>query len=201
MRWATSAPVCPAGRGHVFWWRRHLDTVFDADVDVRVREEGERLSAPGIGDNSASLAVLVRYVQQVMAGEHEQRPRLTVAASVGEEGLGDLYGVRHLMDRADEFDLFIALDGHLGALINGSVGSKRFEVRSAPQADTLGVTFPARAPRTRSVTRSIRSPSFHSPNSRAAHTTSGRCGAAPASTQLRKRRVLTSICAARMKVY
>ena len=108
----------------------HLDTVFDADVDVSVRQKDGRLCAPGIGDNSASLAVLVRFTQQVMQGEHTQRPRLTVAATVGEEGLGDLYGMRHLMEtRAQDFDFAIALDGHLGALINASVGSKRFEVR------------------------------------------------------------------------
>ena len=120
----------PGGTGPRVLIAAHLDTVFSADVDVSVQEENGRLSAPGIGDNSASLAVLVRFVQQVMAGEHEQRPRLSVAATVGEEGLGDLYGMRHLMEtRADEFDLVVALDGHLGALINGSVGSKRFEVR------------------------------------------------------------------------
>ena len=133
----------PGGTGPRVLVAAHLDTVFDADVDVRVRETGGRLSAPGIGDNSASLAVLVRYVQQVMVGEHEQRPCLTVAASVGEEGLGDLYGVRHLMDRADEFDLFIALDGHLGALINGSVGSKRFEVRFSAAGGHSWGDFPS----------------------------------------------------------
>lgn len=110
----------------------HLDTVFGAETDVTVRPDAgpngkARLRAPGIGDNSASLAVLLRYVQQHQ--HHPERPRLTVAATVGEEGLGDLYGIRHLMKtRADEFDLVLALDGHLGVIVNESVGSKRFDI-------------------------------------------------------------------------
>lgn len=134
----------PGGTGPRVLVAAHLDTVFSADVDVSVREDNGRLSAPGIGDNSASLAVLVRFVQQVMAGEHEQRPRLSVAATVGEEGLGDLYGMRHLMDtRAGEFDFAIALDGHLGALINGSVGSKRYEVRFSAAGGHSWGDFPS----------------------------------------------------------
>ena len=134
----------PGGTGPHVLIAAHLDTVFDADVDVSVREENGRLRAPGIGDNSASLAVLVRFVQQVMAGNHGERPRLTVAATVGEEGLGDLYGMRHLMEtRAGEFDLAIALDGHLGALINGSVGSKRYEVRFSAAGGHSWGDFPS----------------------------------------------------------
>ena len=134
----------PGGAGPRVLIAAHLDTVFDAGVDVSVHEENGRLSAPGIGDNSASLAVLVRFVQQVMAGEHEQRPHLTVAATVGEEGLGDLYGMRHLMDtRAGEFDFAVALDGHLGALINGSVGSKRYEVRFSAAGGHSWGDFPS----------------------------------------------------------
>ena len=134
----------PAGTGPRVLVAAHLDTVFDAEVDVKVREENGRLSAPGVGDNSASLAVLVRFAQQVMAGEHDQRPHLTVAATVGEEGLGDLYGMRHLMEtRASEFDFAVALDGHLGALINGSVGSKRYEVRFSAAGGHSWGDFPS----------------------------------------------------------
>jgi len=119
----------PGGHGPRVLVAAHLDTVFPLHADVRVREEAGRLLAPGIGDNSASLAVLLRYVQRAQEGAHPVRPRLTVAATVGEEGLGDLYGMRHLMAaRAPDFDLVIALDGHLGALIHAAVGSRRFEV-------------------------------------------------------------------------
>ena len=121
----------PGGRGPRLLAAAHLDTVFDADTDVRVRTAGNqgRLAAPGIGDNSASLAVLLTYLRRVQRGEVSSYPRLTFAATVGEEGLGDLRGIRALLaERADDFDGVVAVDGHLGALINAAVGSKRFEL-------------------------------------------------------------------------
>lgn len=105
----------------------HLDTVFSLETDVSVKENEGRLSAPGIGDNSSSLAVMIHFAQTLTA--ETARPRLTLAATVGEEGLGDLYGVRELMkNRAKDFDGFVALDGHLGTVVNQAVGSKRFEI-------------------------------------------------------------------------
>ncbi len=104
----------------------HLDTVFAAETNVQVQEREGRLYAPGLGDNSASLAVLMYYLQE-LDGAY---PRLTIAATVGEEGLGDLRGMRWLMkERAKDFDLVVALDGHLGTIVNAAVGSKRFELR------------------------------------------------------------------------
>lgn len=115
----------PGGVGPRVLVAAHLDTVFPDTVDVSVKEQDSRLAAPGIGDNSASLAVLVHTLQNLP----EQRPQLTVAASVGEEGVGDLYGVRELMRvHKHAFDAFIALDGHLGTIVNQGVGSKRFDV-------------------------------------------------------------------------
>ena len=115
------------GRGPRILLAVHLDTVFAAETDVRVRAVGERLAAPGIGDNRASLAVALFYLRELCRGASHAHPRLTFAATVGEEGLGDLRGIRALMKRAHAFDCVIALDGHLGALINASVGSRRFE--------------------------------------------------------------------------
>lgn len=104
----------------------HLDTVFPAGTDVAVRSEDGRWSAPGIGDNSASLAVLVHWVERVLAdgGAHAN---VLVAATVGEEGLGDLKGARHLVDDVD-MDAFVAVDGHLGSVVDRAVGSKRLRV-------------------------------------------------------------------------
>jgi len=118
----------PGGSGPRVLVAAHLDTVFSADTDVRVREAPNRLLAPGIGDNSASLAVMVHYAH-LATGTNVPRPRVTLAATVGEEGLGDLYGVRELVKaKGEQTDLFIALDGHLGTIVDKSVGSKRFEV-------------------------------------------------------------------------
>ena len=115
----------------------HLDTVFPAGTEVRVRSDDARLAAPGIGDNSASLAVLVHWVECLRegggvdperGGASGRRANVVVAATVGEEGLGDLRGARHLVDVVEPH-LFIALDGHLGTVVGRSVGSKRFEVQ------------------------------------------------------------------------
>ncbi len=115
----------PGGAGPRVLVAAHLDTVFSAGTDVRIRRQEGRWLAPGIGDNSASLAILAYYARHAEAA----RPRLTLAATVGEEGLGDLCGMRALMDvRASSFDLVVALDGHLGTVVDRSVGSKRFEV-------------------------------------------------------------------------
>lgn len=117
----------PGGTGPRVLLASHLDTVFKADTDVTVRSEGDRMLAPGIGDNSANLALLSHYLRS-LAQLDLPRPRLTLAATVGEEGLGDLYGMRALMEaRAKDFDIVIAVDGVLGNVVNASVGSRRHQ--------------------------------------------------------------------------
>jgi tripeptide aminopeptidase len=116
----------PNGQGPHVLVAAHLDTVFDEHIDVTIKEKADRWYAPGIGDNSASLAVLSYYLE-IALREHLPYPNLTVAATVGEEGLGDLCGIREVL-RHERFDRVIALDGHLGTIVNKAVGSKRFEV-------------------------------------------------------------------------
>lgn len=133
----------PGGQGPRVLIAAHLDTVFAADTEVRVRAAEGRLAAPGIGDNSASLAVALTYLR-LCQGQGAAYPRLTFAATVGEEGLGDLRGIRALMAaRAHDFDGVIALDGHLGSLINKAVGSKRFEVRMVAAGGHSWGDFPS----------------------------------------------------------
>lgn len=134
----------PGGSGPRILVAAHLDTVFAADTDVRVVASGGRLAAPGIGDNSASLAVALFYLRALLRGGYPAHPRLTFAATVGEEGLGDLRGMRALMKaRVHDFDGVVALDGHLGALINASVGSKRFEVTFTAKGGHSWGDFPS----------------------------------------------------------
>lgn len=118
----------PGGTGQRVLVAVHLDTVFSRETNVKIKEGNQKLFAPGIGDNSASLAVMLHYLEQTLAND-DARPRLTFAATVGEEGLGDLRGMRELMrSHATAFDTVIALDGHLGTIVDKAVGSKRFEV-------------------------------------------------------------------------
>lgn len=107
----------------------HSDTVFPAGTDVSVQKAGGRWLAPGIGDNSSSVAVLTHLAGTVRSLPGPL-PRISLASPVGEEGRGDLRGMRRLLeDHAGEFDFVIAVDGHLGSIVNQAVGSKRFEFR------------------------------------------------------------------------
>ncbi len=74
----------------------HLDTVFPAGTDVTVRREGTRLLAPGVGDDTRSLAVLLAWMRALDAAAIRTRADILFVADVGEEGPGDLRGMRHL---------------------------------------------------------------------------------------------------------
>src|SRR6266700_7881367 len=75
----------------------HLDTVFGPELDVSVARHGPRLEGPGIADNARGLAALVSIGEALThARVHTERPIL-FAATVGEEGSGDLRGVRYLI--------------------------------------------------------------------------------------------------------
>lgn len=105
----------------------HLDTVFDAGTDVTVRSEQGRLSGPGVGDNSASLAVVTALLRELRGTHASLRRPLWVAANVGEEGLGDLRGAKHLLARHREhLGAFIAVDGYLGIAVTRGVGVRRY---------------------------------------------------------------------------
>src|SRR5205823_12082672 len=76
----------------------HLDTVFGPEVDVRVKRRGQRLEGPGISDNARGLAALLAVAEALVAtGVPTARPIL-FAATVGEEGSGELRGVKYLLN-------------------------------------------------------------------------------------------------------
>jgi len=112
----------------------HLDTVFGPEVDVRVRRRGQRLEGPGISDNARGLAAVLAVAEALVAtGVTTARPIL-FAATVGEEGSGDLRGVKYLLNGKREAGngkptAFIALDGAgLERVIHRALGSKRYHV-------------------------------------------------------------------------
>jgi acetylornithine deacetylase/succinyl-diaminopimelate desuccinylase-like protein len=110
----------------------HLDTVFPENTDVKVREVGNRLCAPGIGDNVAGLAALVAMVQALKAGEIELRGTVAFVATVGEEGEGDLRGVRHLFSEgrlAGCVSAFVSFDGPgVDFITHQALGSRRYRI-------------------------------------------------------------------------
>ncbi len=77
----------------------HLDTVFGPDVDVAVRRRGPRLEGPGISDNARGLAALVGVAEAMALNRVRTTHPVLFAATVGEEGSGDLRGVKHLFTR------------------------------------------------------------------------------------------------------
>lgn len=108
----------------------HLDTVFPESTDVRVRREGGRLLGPGIMDDCRGLAVL-EHVARVMT-RHDIAADRTIlfVGTVGEEGAGNLRGVRHLFagELARRTAAFISVDLEDFKLTRTAVGSHRYRV-------------------------------------------------------------------------
>jgi len=108
----------------------HLDTVFPAGTDLTVRQEGNRYFAPGIGDNTRGLVVILEVLRAMQHANIQTEADLLFIANVGEEGLGDLRGVKHLFrPEAPRIDALVAVDGgETHRLVYGGVGSKRYRV-------------------------------------------------------------------------
>jgi tripeptide aminopeptidase len=118
------------GNGPLMAVAAHLDTVFPAGTDVRVRREGTKLFAPGVGDDTRSLAVLLAFVRALDAAGIRTRHDLLFVGDVGEEGLGDLRGIRHLFTEGryrDRIRAFFTVDSpEMDSVATGGIGSKRY---------------------------------------------------------------------------
>ncbi len=108
----------------------HLDTVFPEGTDVTVRFDGDRLNAPGIGDNTRGLVVVLGVLRALEHAGIRTEADLLFIGNVGEEGLGDLRGVKHLFrDGAPRIDTLIAVDGgETDRIVFGGVGSHRYRI-------------------------------------------------------------------------
>lgn len=121
----------PAG-GPVVVIAAHLDTVFPEGTNVKVRREGTKLHAPGVGDDTHSLAVLLGYIRALDAGKVRTKKDILFVGNVGEEGPGDLRGVRYIFSKGkykDRIASFFSMDGTAADRVTyGAVGSKRYRV-------------------------------------------------------------------------
>ena len=106
----------------------HLDTVFPEGTDVTVTREGSLLKGPGIGDDCRGLAATLAVTRALKEHAVPFNGRLLVVGTVGEEGPGNLRGVRALFTGPlkDSVDAFISVDGTGIAITNGAVGSARY---------------------------------------------------------------------------
>ena len=108
----------------------HLDTVFPIDTDVTVKQRGDTLYAPGIADANRSLAMSIALVKTLAHQNIRTTHDLWFVGSVGEEGLGDLKGMKHLFrEGGHKIDAFIAIDGGgITGIVNAGIGSLRYKV-------------------------------------------------------------------------
>jgi len=110
----------------------HLDTVFPAGTPILPTVDGRRLTAPGACDNAAGVIGMLALAAALKSAEIVPERTIVFAGNVGEEGEGDLRGVRHLYSRslwADRIAAHLVLDGAGEAIaVNEALGSRRFLV-------------------------------------------------------------------------
>ena len=118
------------GRGPTVVIAGHLDTVFPEGTDVKVKQEGARMSGPGIGDDCRGLAVVLAVARAYQRANPRHDGRIIFVGNVGEEGPGNLRGVRHLFENElkGQIDYFISVDGVGLDLTARAVGSNRYKV-------------------------------------------------------------------------
>lgn len=108
----------------------HLDTVFLKETPVRMSRSGNIIKGPGISDDCRGLAVLLAVVRTLDEGKFQTDGTVTFVATVGEEGLGDLRGVKHLFNEEmkGQIDRFVSIDGAGLGITHVGVGSFRYRV-------------------------------------------------------------------------
>ncbi len=108
----------------------HLDTVFPEGTNVKVTREGTVLKGPGVGDDCRGLAVMLATIRALNEANVRTPGTITFVADVGEEGLGDLRGVKNLFHDSlkGQIDKFISVDGTGLGIAHIGVGSMRYRV-------------------------------------------------------------------------
>jgi tripeptide aminopeptidase len=120
------ARVGPAGPAIVV--AAHTDTVFPAGTPLEPRRERGRLLGPGIGDNCVAVATLIELGRHLARARKAPATAVLLAATVGEEGLGDLCGIRAVLD-AHAASTVIALEGHgIDSVVTAGIASARYIV-------------------------------------------------------------------------
>ncbi|HXG89278.1 MAG TPA: M20/M25/M40 family metallo-hydrolase [Vicinamibacterales bacterium] len=108
----------------------HLDTVFPEGTNVTVKRDGTMFRAPGIGDDCRGLAVVLAVARAMVKGNIQTPGTITFVGTVGEEGLGDLRGVKFLFREGmkGQIDRFVSIDGTGLGMTHIAVGSLRYRV-------------------------------------------------------------------------
>ncbi len=129
----------------------HLDTVFPEGMDVTVKRDGEKLKGLGMGDDCRGLASVLSVARAFQKHNATFNGTILFVATVGEEGQGDLRGVRHLFNKElkGQVDAFISVDGTGMSISSRAVGSNRYLVtyqgRGGHSYGAFGMPNPAHA--------------------------------------------------------
>lgn len=128
------------GDGPTLLIAAHLDTVFPEGVDTTVELRGGRYYAPGIGDDTRGLAAMLSIIEALENSGIQTHGDIMFAANVGEEGRGDLRGIKAIFRDHPHIDGFVSIDGvRLRRITTGGTGSRRFEFRfSGPGGHSFG---------------------------------------------------------------
>src|SRR5690606_1615282 len=129
------------GNGPVVVLSAHLDTVFPEETDVKTRNEGDVIHGPGIGDDCRGLAVLLSVARAMNQASIATNGTILFIGTVGEEGPGNLRGVRHLFESElkGKVDYFLSVDGTGLNITHAAVGSHRYRVTySGPGGHSYG---------------------------------------------------------------
>ncbi|MBI3504461.1 MAG: M20/M25/M40 family metallo-hydrolase [Proteobacteria bacterium] len=123
--------IAGAGRGPTVVLAGHLDTVFPEGTDVKVKREGDHFAGPGIGDDCRGLSVVLAVAKAMKDGDVHTNGKVILVANVGEEGPGNLRGVRYLFNSSHKgkIDYFMSVDGLGLRVTSRAVGSKRYSVK------------------------------------------------------------------------
>ena len=117
------------GGGPLLLVSAHLDTVFPEGTNVKVREEGGRLLAPGIGDDTRGISVILSWIKALNEQKINTVGDIMFVANTGEEGLGDLRGMKALFKEHKNIDGMVGLEpGEGDKVLTQGTGSHRYEV-------------------------------------------------------------------------
>ena len=120
----------------------HLDTVFPADIKLEIKKEADRWSCPGIGDDTANAAVLLELIRYLFAEKPRIEQPFLFALNTGEEGLGNLKGIRGVMQKyAGQIERAVAFDLYQTHLYTDCVGSIRYRIEVKTQGGHSWMNF------------------------------------------------------------
>lgn len=107
----------------------HIDTVFPSETLLTVDQSNGRLAGPGVGDNSVAVAAATKLAELFRIADETPAVDVLLTGNVGEEGLGNLRGIREVLSTRPGVGAVVALEGHnLGRVTHVAVGSRRFRI-------------------------------------------------------------------------